>query len=124
VRDYFYVQDAVNAYLRLAEHMPDKRFVGQAFNFGNNTPMSALEVVKLVLQLTKKTSLNPKVLNEATHEIPRQYLDCSKARRMLDWQPLYSMQEALFETIDWYRSRFANGSSPSNSPNTYEPSFV
>lgn len=38
IRGYFYVQDAVNAYLQMAENLPDERFVGQAFNFGNETP--------------------------------------------------------------------------------------
>jgi len=40
IRDYFYVKDAVNAYLQLAENLPDERFAGQAFNFGNDTSMA------------------------------------------------------------------------------------
>ena len=43
------------------------------------------------------------VLNEATHEIPRQYLDCAKARRVLDWRPAHSLEDGLCETIAWYR---------------------
>ena len=104
LRDYFYVRDAVDAYLCLAEKLPDERFVGEAFNFGTETPMSVLELVNRILNLLRKTSLVPKVLNEATHEIPRQYLDCSKARQLLDWQPKYTQEEGLRETIAWYRS--------------------
>lgn len=44
----------------------------------------------------------PRILNEACHEIPRQYLDSSKARRLLDWEPLYRFDEALDQTIAWY----------------------
>jgi CDP-glucose 4,6-dehydratase len=106
VRDYFYVRDAVEAYLQLAERLPDERFVGQAFNFGNERPMSVLEMANLILRLMDKTELELKVLNEASHEIPKQYLDCSKARRMLEWQPLYTMEAALLETIAWYKERF------------------
>ncbi len=103
VRDYFYVRDAVSAYLQLAEKMPNEDFVGQAFNFGNERPVAVLDLVQKILELMGKSSLIPKVLNEATNEIPRQYLDCSKARRMLDWQPEYTLEDGLQETIAWYK---------------------
>jgi CDP-glucose 4,6-dehydratase len=108
VRDYFYVRDAVKAYLALAEQLPDDRFVGQAFNFGHEQPMSVLELVHLILQLLDKTALRPVILNEASHEIEKQYLDCSKARQMLDWKPQYTLEEALKETVAWYQARFSD----------------
>lgn len=104
VRDYFYVRDAVRAYLGLAERLPDERFIGQAFNFSSEMPLTVLDVVTLILRLMGKTSLSPRVLNEASNEIPRQYLDCSKARRMLDWKPTYSLSDGLRETVQWYRA--------------------
>jgi CDP-glucose 4,6-dehydratase len=104
VRDYFYVRDAVEAYVGLAERMPDARLAGQAFNFSNEAPMTALEVVRLILRLLDKTDLEARVLNEASHEIHEQYLDCSKARHMLGWQPTYTLEHAMKETIDWYRT--------------------
>jgi CDP-glucose 4,6-dehydratase len=103
IRDYFYVRDAVDAYLQLAEQLPDEQFLGQAFNFGTETPMSVLDLVQRILKLLDRTALVPRVLNEASHEIPKQYLDCSKARRMMQWQPKYSLEAGLMETIAWYR---------------------
>lgn len=105
IRDYFYVRDAVDAYLQLAERMPAETFVGQAFNFGTETPMSVVELVDRILKLMDKTDLTPKILNQASHEIPKQYLDCSKARRMMGWQPSFTMDEGLLEAIEWYRER-------------------
>jgi len=113
IRDYFYVQDAAAAYLQLAEHLPGAPFSGQAFNFGTETPLPVLEVVRKIVELMGKTELVPVVLNQASHEIPRQYLDCSKARRMLGWTPRYRLEDALLETIAWYagdRARAAAGS--------------
>jgi len=107
LRDYFYVRDAVEAYLQLAAKLPDERFVGQAFNFGNESPISVLDLVNKVLRLMNKESLIPKVLDQASHEIRDQYLDCSKARRMLHWQPRYALDDGLRETIAWYRDSFA-----------------
>ena len=104
VRDYFYVADAVDAYLRLAEKMPEEAFTGEDFNFGTETPLSVIELVERILKVMGKTHLKPEILNQASHEIREQYLDCSKARQMLDWQPQRSFEEGLQETIDWYRA--------------------
>jgi CDP-glucose 4,6-dehydratase len=103
VRDYFYVRDAVAAYLELAQMLPDERFLGEAFNFGTETPMSVMDLVRLILELMGKSALVPQILNEASHEIPRQYLDCTKARQMLGWRSRFTLQEGLRETIEWYR---------------------
>ncbi|HEX6309670.1 MAG TPA: GDP-mannose 4,6-dehydratase [Longimicrobiales bacterium] len=105
VRDYFYVRDAVHAYLALAERLPDPAFAGEAFNFGTETPMSVLELVDRILAIMGRPDLEPVILNEASHEIPRQYLDCSKARRLLDWAPKFTLDDGLIETIDWYQAR-------------------
>nr|MBA3887960.1 GDP-mannose 4,6-dehydratase [Acidobacteriota bacterium] len=104
-RDYFYVRDAVGAYLALAERMTGGALAGQAFNFGNERPLTVLEVVGRILAHTGKSHLQPVILNEASEEIPNQYLDCAKARRLLDWAPRYSFEAGLDETVPWYGAR-------------------
>jgi CDP-glucose 4,6-dehydratase len=101
IRDYFYVRDAVGAYLQLAQRLPED-YAGEAFNFGTETPLSVLELVRQILSLMGQQSLQPVVLNEANHEILRQYLDCSKARHLLGWTSQFGLAEALRETISWY----------------------
>ena len=110
IRDYFYVRDAAGAYLRLAEKLTDG-FAGEAFNFGNETPVSVLELVRQILCMMGQNSLEPVILNEAHNEIPRQYLDCSKAKRLLDWTPEFGMEEGLRETIEWYSRVYASAAS-------------
>ena len=61
-----------------------------------------MDVVRQILSSMGQTSLQPVILNEASHEIPRQYLDCSKAQRLLGWQPVFSVEQGLQETIAWY----------------------
>ena len=103
VRDYIYVRDAVQGYLALADGMPDDQIVGQAFNFGPGQPVSVRDVVQKILELMGQTQLVPQILNEASREIRNQYLDASKAGRVLNWQPTYTLDEGLKETIAWYR---------------------
>lgn len=102
VRDYFFVRDAVEAYLTLAEAMEEARFHGQAFNFGTETPKSVLELAGEILETMGCGDLELDVRGEASNEIPEQYLDCTKARELLDWRPRRTLQEGLRETIDWY----------------------
>jgi CDP-glucose 4,6-dehydratase len=111
VRDYFYVRDAVEAYLLLAERQEELELAGQAFNFGTEEPKSVLDLVALILHAVGRPDLEPDVRNEATNEIPRQYLDCAKARKTLGWRPSRTLAQGLAETVAWYR-RSLGGSSP------------
>lgn len=104
VRDYFYVEDAVEAVLCFAEHLEQPEHQGQAFNFGHETPVTVLELVNCILQEMGASELQPLILNEANHEIREQYLDCAKARARLNWCPQYSLQEGLRRTVQWYRN--------------------
>ena len=103
IRDYFYVGDAANAYLSLAEHLPQEPFVGQAFNFSTGVPVTVLELVQTILGVMDQTHLVPQVLNGASNEILEQTLDCTKARELLGWQSEYTLENALRETVEWYR---------------------
>lgn len=103
VRDYFYVEDGAAACMSLAERLatnPD--LCGQAFNFSNELQVTVLAMAEQILRLMD-SDLEPDVRNEATHEIPHQYLDATKARRVLEWQPLCTLEEGLRRTIAWYR---------------------
>ena len=108
VRDYFYVEDGVAAYMLLAERMaqcPELR--GQAFNFSNEVQVTALELVKRILSLMG-SDLEPDIRNEATNEIRFQYLSAAKARTLLGWIPLFTLDEGLKATIAWYERFLAN----------------
>jgi CDP-glucose 4,6-dehydratase len=103
VRDYFYVEDGAAAYMLLAEKLAESpEMYGQAFNFSNEIQLS---VVDLVRRLTKLMggSHEPMILNQASNEIQHQYLDANRARRMLNWSPLFTLEEGLQLTVDWYR---------------------
>ncbi|PCK22714.1 sugar dehydratase [Bacillus pumilus] len=105
IRDYFYIEDAVKAYLLLAEKMEEKGLAGEAFNFSNEIQLTVLELVDNILK-AMGSDLKPRILNQGTHEIKHQYLSAEKARKLLDWKPDYSIDEGLEKTIEWYREFF------------------
>ena len=105
IRDYFYIEDGAAAYMLLAEKMAAKpQLAGEAFNFSNEIQLTVLQLVEKILTVME-SDLKPDVLGEAIHEIRHQYLSAEKARRMLDWKPLYTIDEALERTVEWYRER-------------------
>jgi CDP-glucose 4,6-dehydratase len=109
VRDYVYVEDAVSAYLLLAEKLAeDPKLAGAAFNFSSGAPLSVRQTVDRILTLME-SQLQPVVLNEATNEIPQQYLDSTRAREMLGWRPTFDLDEGLRRTIVWYRDYLERG---------------
>lgn len=109
IRDYFYVEDGAAAYMLLAEQLaenPDLK--GQAFNFSNEIQVTVLELVRQILKLMD-SDLQPDVRNEATNEIRHQYLSAAKARRMLSWEPLFTLESGLQSTVEWYRRFISDG---------------
>jgi CDP-glucose 4,6-dehydratase len=108
VRDYFYVEDGAAAYMLLAERMAsDPAVRGQAFNFSNEIQVTVLDLVERILRLME-SDLTPDIRNEASNEIRHQYLSAEKARRLLSWKPLYTLEQGLKETIAWYREFLAH----------------
>ena len=106
VRDYIYVGDAVGAYIMLAQQLAARpELAGEAFNFSNESQLTVKELVELIVE-AMEGSQAPKILNEVSNEIQKQYLSAKKAREMLGWKPLYTMREGLEETIAWYREFF------------------
>lgn len=106
VRDYVYVEDIADANLLLADALMAGREKGEAFNFSYSQPKSVLEVAEAVLA-KMGSKLEPEVLGEAQHEIPKQYLSCEKAKKRLGWKPKHSFDAGLEKTIAWYRKYFA-----------------
>jgi CDP-glucose 4,6-dehydratase len=103
VRDYFYIEDGAAAYMLLAERLAaDPSLRGEAFNFSNEIQLTVLELVAKIAAIVG-SDLEPDVRNEAANEIRHQYLSAEKARRLLDWRPLFTIDEGLRRTVAWYR---------------------
>lgn len=110
VRDYIYVEDAVGAYLNLAEQLDNPQVQGEGFNFSPEKPLSVLELVATIQNVANCPHLEPIIQNAAVGEIRSQYLDSQKARSRLNWQPKFSLEAGLTKTLEWYRRFLARAS--------------
>ncbi len=103
VRDYFYVEDGAAAYMLLAERLASEPDLGGlGFNFSNEIQITVIELVRRIAA-HMQCGLEPEIRNEASNEIRRQYLSAERARTVLGWKPLFTLDEGLERTIAWYR---------------------
>ncbi|MCX6720730.1 MAG: GDP-mannose 4,6-dehydratase [Candidatus Staskawiczbacteria bacterium] len=97
VREYTYVNDIVDGCIKLAS---TKENFGQAFNFGSQNIFNVIEIIEKIEKILG-VKVNYKVLNIAKNEIPAQYLDWTKAKEKLGWQPKTSFEDGVKATLEW-----------------------
>jgi len=103
VRDYFYVEDGAAAYMLLAQRvLEDCKVRGAAYNFSNEAQISVSDLVDSILEKMRST-LKPEILNQASNEIRHQFLSAERARKELNWKPMFTLEQGLERTIAWYR---------------------
>jgi CDP-glucose 4,6-dehydratase len=103
IRDYIYVRDASRGYLRIAECLSDSKAQGQAFNISLERPVAVLDLVNRIRRLMDREDIQPDIQNVAQGESRSEHMNTKKARELLNWRPAYTLEEALQETIEWYR---------------------
>ena len=103
-RDFLYVEDAADAYLTIADGLDRDDVRGQAFNAGGGEPHAVGDVVAMIARLAA-TDLEPQILGAGNPagEIDRQFVDPTKIRQVLGWEPSVELEEGLRRTIEWYR---------------------
>lgn len=104
-RDYIYVEDAVGAYLAIAESLDDRERWGRAWNAGSGEPVSVREIVARLIKAAG-SDVEPDIRGEGTPhgEIDRQFLDSTAIRTELGWQPKWTLDDGLAATWEWYRA--------------------
>jgi CDP-glucose 4,6-dehydratase len=112
IRDYIYVKDVVNGYLKLAEDI--NTTAGEAYNFGSDESYSVIELIKQIGQILKM-NIPYKILDRTQNEIPYQHLDYSKVEKGLGWTPEKSLLGTIPDIYDWYKKYFTFISHPSSS---------
>jgi len=109
-RQYLYAENGALGYTLLAESLQPRGLAGQAVNFGQGGPLSVLEVVEAIKDVLAAPEAEVRVLNESRTEIEAQWLDSTKARETLGWEPQYDLTESLRRTMPWYRQYLGIGS--------------
>jgi len=102
-RDFLYVEDATRAYLAVAEVLQTAEVGGEAFNAGWGRPHPVREVIDLICELGPN-DVEPDYQGSGNPpgEIDRQYLDSTKIRERIGWEPAVDLREGISRTLEWY----------------------
>jgi CDP-glucose 4,6-dehydratase len=102
-RDYIYAADAVDAYLAVAASLDEPAMHGCAWNAGAGRPYPVLEIVRRLIAASGRDA-EPDIQGEGTPhgEIDRQFLDSTRIREELGWEPRWDLDDGLRETWAWY----------------------
>ncbi len=106
LRDFNYVEDAVDAFLLAATH--DDAY-GHAFNLGAEPPISLLDTAKLLVEAAGEGEYVIKQFpaDRKKIDIGDYYSDFSLIRDRLGWEPRTTLLDALRQTVDYYRQHLA-----------------
>ena len=110
-RELLYVEDAVGAYLAVAESLDEPDRLGRAWNAGAGDPVPVLEVVKRLIRVSGR-DVEPDVQGEAGGAADRQALDSSAIRDELGWSPEWDLDRGLAATYEWYAAHLTGETSP------------
>ncbi|PKL66232.1 MAG: dTDP-glucose 4,6-dehydratase [Methanobacteriales archaeon HGW-Methanobacteriales-1] len=98
VRDWLHVYDHCTA-IDLVLHAGK---IGEVYNIGGNNEKKNIDIVKLILEnLDKDESLIEYVKDRPGHD-KRYAIDSSKIQNELGWEPKYTFETGIAETIQWY----------------------
>jgi len=101
IREYTYVKDVAQGCIKLVQKTNEVK--GEAFNFGSKNIFSVIDVVKNMEGILGQ-KIDYKILNIAKNEIPEQYLDWTKSKEILNWQPTTTFEDGIKETFAWYKN--------------------
>ncbi|MGU3499854.1 GDP-mannose 4,6-dehydratase [Mycobacterium sp. C31M] len=99
-RDYVYVDDVVEAFVRAAQ-TPDGT-VG-TYNIGTGQQTTVIEVHRLIAEVLGK-STPPCFVEKRSGELQAIALDATKALTELGWAPGVDLSDGIARTVQWLRS--------------------
>ncbi|MFV9566938.1 NAD-dependent 4,6-dehydratase LegB [Thermoanaerobacter mathranii] len=103
-RDMNYVIDTVNGFIKIAEC---DELLGEVTNIGSGKEISIGDLARLISQLM---GVEVEIVQEYQRfrpeksEVERLLCDNTKIKKFTDWEPQYTLEEGLIQTINWMKT--------------------
>ena len=100
-RSFCYIDDLVNGIFKMMSS--EKKFIGPV-NLGNPVEFKIIDLAQTIIKLTNSKS---KIVNKElpTDDPIRRKPNTSLAKKVLDWEPNFNLEEGLKITIDYFKSQ-------------------
>ena len=100
IRDYLYIKDFNSA---LIKALNNNNAYGEVINVASGIPISIREVITKVKEIIGKGRPIYGGIDHRKGESMELYANIEKAKRILNWEPMYELKLALKKVIDWYK---------------------
>lgn len=98
VRDWLHVSDHCSAIDTVLHKGRD----GEVYNIGGNNEKSNIQIVKLIINTLGKSENLIKYVKDRPGHDRRYAIDNTKITTELGWEPAYTFEQGMKETIEWY----------------------
>jgi len=103
-RDFVYVQDVVNAYLKVLDNLGNLNNNFTEFEIGTGNSVTLRDFVnKIEEEINKKANIKWGAIPYRKNEIFDSKANIEKAKNILGWTPKYDINNGLKRTINWYK---------------------
>jgi nucleoside-diphosphate-sugar epimerase len=100
-RDLTFVTDTIEGFIKVAE---EEKSIGEVINIGSGFEISVGNLAEKIVKLSQskaKIETDKKRIRPKNSEVERLWADCTKARKLLGWQPQMKLDDGLKRTITW-----------------------
>lgn len=98
IRDWLHVSDHCSA----IDTVLHKGLDGEVYNIGGNNEKANIEIVKIIIQTLGKSENLIKYVKDRPGHDRRYAIDNTKITTELGWKPVYTFEQGIKETIQWY----------------------
>lgn len=106
-RDYTFVKDTANAFIKTAE---SDKAIGEVINAGSNFEISIGDLARKIFSLMgtdTEITTDEERLRPEKSEVERLWCNSQKAKEILNWKPETSLDDGLKQTIDWIQENLS-----------------
>ncbi|MBW3492850.1 MULTISPECIES: dTDP-glucose 4,6-dehydratase [Bacillus] len=100
VRDWLHVTDHCSA----IDTVLHKGCVGEVYNIGGNNEKINVDVVEQIIKLLGKTKKDIEFVTDRLGHDRRYAIDAQKMKNEFEWEPKYTFEQGLKETVEWYKN--------------------
>ena len=101
-RDFTFVANAVQANV-LALFTENNNALNQVYNIAYGEKTSLLQLVEMINKIVGK-NIQPAHRENRKGDIPKSLADISKAKKLLNYYPQFSVEQGLQKTMEWYKT--------------------
>lgn len=99
-RDFIYIDDVIEAFYKAAGDFKNETGHPNIFNIGSGSESSLNDILGIIEE-TVGSKVEVNYLSSRSFDVPRNVLDISRARQVLDWEPRTDLREGIKKTWEW-----------------------